>query len=99
MNRQNNGRKRSVIFLSSLNKVDSYLGSGLKAKYFTESRLLQRSVRVVILSLPAPTATPFQQTANGSATPAPASLFIGNGKYLSFEKLVLPLPSFDLSSI
>lgn len=34
-----------------------------------------------LLSLPAPTATPFQLTANGSA-PVPASLFIGNGKFL-----------------
>ncbi|KAH8119402.1 transcription factor [Phellopilus nigrolimitatus] len=50
---------------------------GDEAKFFTESRLLQRAVRVQLLSLPAPTATPFQSTANGSA-PAPASIFIGS---------------------
>jgi staphylococcal nuclease domain-containing protein 1 len=49
---------------------------GEEAKFFTESRLLQRPVRVVILSLPTSTATPFQTSANGSAPP-PASIFIG----------------------
>lgn len=47
-----------------------------EAKFFTESRLLQRSVRVIILSLPTSTATPFQAGAN-SAPPPPASIFIG----------------------
>ncbi|TDL26266.1 transcription factor [Rickenella mellea] len=47
-----------------------------EAKFFTESRLLQRAVRVQLMSLPAPAATPFQ--ASASATPpAPASVFIG----------------------
>ncbi|KAG0706093.1 hypothetical protein DFH29DRAFT_903564 [Suillus ampliporus] len=46
-----------------------------EAKFFTESRLLQRSVRVIILSLPTSTATPFQAGAN--APPPPASIFIG----------------------
>ncbi|KAI5123940.1 hypothetical protein M0805_006355 [Coniferiporia weirii] len=50
---------------------------GDEARFFTESRLLQRAVRVQLLSLPAPAATPFQTTSNGSA-PAPASIFIGN---------------------
>lgn len=50
----------------------------VKAKYFTESRLLQRPVRVQILSLPASTAIPFQSTANNA--PPPASVFIGNGQ-------------------
>ncbi|KAJ7045614.1 hypothetical protein C8F04DRAFT_1334181 [Mycena alexandri] len=49
---------------------------GEEAKFFTESRLLQRFVRVQILSLPTSTATPFQSGANGSAAP-PASIFIG----------------------
>ncbi|KAJ7188134.1 hypothetical protein C8R46DRAFT_10891 [Mycena filopes] len=49
---------------------------GEEAKFFTESRLLQRPVRVQILSLPTSTATPFQSGANGSAPP-PASIFIG----------------------
>ncbi|TFL04337.1 transcription factor [Pterulicium gracile] len=49
---------------------------GEEAKFFTESRLLQRGVTVQILSMPAPAATPFQSTANGSAPP-PASIFIG----------------------
>ncbi|KAG1737619.1 hypothetical protein EDB19DRAFT_1909600 [Suillus lakei] len=48
-----------------------------EAKFFTESRLLQRSVRVIILSLPTSTATPFQAGAN-SAPPPPASIFIGS---------------------
>ncbi|KAL5528449.1 hypothetical protein ACEPAF_7585 [Sanghuangporus sanghuang] len=50
---------------------------GDEARFFTESRLLQRAVRVQLLSLPAPTATPFQSIANG-APPATASIFIGN---------------------
>jgi staphylococcal nuclease domain-containing protein 1 len=49
---------------------------GEEAKFFTESRLLQRPVRVQILSLPTSTATPFQTSATGSAPP-PASIFIG----------------------
>ncbi|KAK0504683.1 hypothetical protein EDD18DRAFT_308303 [Armillaria luteobubalina] len=49
---------------------------GEEAKFFTESRLLQRPVRVQILSLPTSTATPFQTGATGSA-PATASIFIG----------------------
>ncbi|EJD02961.1 transcription factor [Fomitiporia mediterranea MF3/22] len=50
---------------------------GDEARFFTESRLLQRPVRVQLLSLPAPTATPFQSTANGTPPPS-ASIFIGN---------------------
>ncbi|KAF7971882.1 hypothetical protein HWV62_19771 [Athelia sp. TMB] len=50
---------------------------GEEAKFFTESRLLQRPVRAVILSLPASTATPFQ-TNDNSAAPPPASIFIGS---------------------
>ncbi|KAJ6593999.1 hypothetical protein B0H19DRAFT_1246717 [Mycena capillaripes] len=49
---------------------------GEEAKFFTESRLLQRPVRVQILSLPTSTATPFQSGANGNVAP-PASIFIG----------------------
>ncbi|KAN0109313.1 hypothetical protein V8E52_009497 [Russula decolorans] len=49
--------------------------SGDEAKYFTESRLLQRTVKVQLLSLPTVTATPFQT--NGNSTPPPASIFIG----------------------
>ncbi|KAK7005600.1 nonsense-mediated mRNA decay factor [Favolaschia claudopus] len=49
---------------------------GEEAKFFTESRLLQRAVRVQILSLPTSSATPFQSGANGGA-PTPASIFIG----------------------
>ncbi|KAF9060106.1 transcription factor [Rhodocollybia butyracea] len=49
---------------------------GEEAKFFTESRLLQRPVRVQLLSLPTSTATPFQATGNGNV-PATASLFIG----------------------
>ncbi|KAG6842174.1 hypothetical protein C0991_001667 [Blastosporella zonata] len=50
---------------------------GEEAKFFTESRLLQRPVRVVILSLPTSTATPFQ-TGPNAAAPPPASIFIGS---------------------
>lgn len=47
-----------------------------EARFFTESRLLQRPVKVQILSLPNAAPTPFQSTANASA-PASASIFIG----------------------
>ncbi|KIJ39936.1 hypothetical protein M422DRAFT_75809 [Sphaerobolus stellatus SS14] len=50
---------------------------GEEAKFFTESRLLQRTVRVQILSLPAPTAQPFSTTGEAPA-PVSASMFIGN---------------------
>lgn len=40
-----------------------------------ESKLLQRAVRVQLLSLPTPTAVPF--TSAAATTPAPATLFIG----------------------
>ncbi|KAG8747170.1 hypothetical protein FRC10_002219 [Ceratobasidium sp. 414] len=50
---------------------------GEEAKFFVESRLLQRVVRVQILSLPAPTSTPFASTAP-NAPPPSASIFIGN---------------------
>ncbi|KAJ7072239.1 hypothetical protein C8F01DRAFT_1205852 [Mycena amicta] len=50
---------------------------GEEAKFFTEARLLQRQVRVVILSLPTSSATPFQSGANGTAVTT-ASIFIGN---------------------
>ncbi|KXN85362.1 hypothetical protein AN958_11462 [Leucoagaricus sp. SymC.cos] len=50
---------------------------GEEAKFFTESRLLQRAVRVQILSVPTPAATPFQTGPNAPA-PAPVTLFIGN---------------------
>ncbi|KAI0958387.1 hypothetical protein AcV7_004220 [Taiwanofungus camphoratus] len=49
---------------------------GEEARFFTESRILQRGVRVQLLSLPTATATPFQTGANAAA-PAPASIFIG----------------------
>jgi hypothetical protein len=51
----------------------------VQARFFTESRLLQRPVRVQILSLPSSTATPFQTGANAAAPP-PVSIFIGTGK-------------------
>ncbi|KAF6760252.1 transcription factor [Ephemerocybe angulata] len=47
-----------------------------EARFFTESRLLQRPVKVQIWSLPNAAPTPFQSTANASA-PASASIFIG----------------------
>lgn len=46
---------------------------GEEAKFFTESRLLQRQVRVKLLSLPSPTALPLTST----GPPPPASMFIG----------------------
>jgi staphylococcal nuclease domain-containing protein 1 len=48
---------------------------GEEARFFTESRLGQRAVRVVLLALPAPTGVPFSST--GSATPTTASIMIG----------------------
>ncbi|CAG7854505.1 Staphylococcal nuclease domain-containing protein 1 AltName: Full=100 kDa coactivator; AltName: Full=EBNA2 coactivator p100; AltName: Full=Tudor domain-containing protein 11; AltName: Full=p100 co-activator [Serendipita indica DSM 11827] len=47
---------------------------GDEAKFFTESRLLQRLVRVKLLSVPTPAALPFSST---SGPPPPASMFIG----------------------
>ncbi|KAF9648581.1 transcription factor [Thelephora ganbajun] len=47
-----------------------------EAKFFTESRLLQRHVSVTLLSIPQSTATPFQ--AGSSSAPPPATIFIGN---------------------
>lgn len=49
----------------------------LQAKFFAESRILQRFVRVQLLSLPTSTATPFQAGAT-AAPPPPASIFIGS---------------------
>lgn len=49
---------------------------GEEAKFFTESRLLQRPVKVQILSLPNSTATPFQTSTNATAPPT-ASIYIG----------------------
>ncbi|KDQ21744.1 hypothetical protein BOTBODRAFT_26171 [Botryobasidium botryosum FD-172 SS1] len=49
---------------------------GEEAKFFTESRLLQRSIRVQPLSLPAPSATPFASSSS-PLPPAPASVIIG----------------------
>lgn len=57
---------------------------GDEARYFTEVRLLQRPVRVQLLSLPAPAATPFHLTQNG-APPPPPSIFIGNGEWYLHE--------------
>ncbi|KAI0268661.1 transcription factor [Gloeopeniophorella convolvens] len=48
---------------------------GDEAKFYSESRLLQRAVKVQLLSMPTATATPFQT--NGSGAPAAASIFIG----------------------
>jgi staphylococcal nuclease domain-containing protein 1 len=51
---------------------------GEEGKFFTESRLLQRAVKVTLLSLPGSTAaSPFQ--ANGANAAATASIFIGTG--------------------
>ncbi|KAI0029095.1 hypothetical protein K488DRAFT_80365 [Vararia minispora EC-137] len=49
---------------------------GDEARFFAESRLLQRPVKVQLLSLPGATPSPFQS--NGNGAPAPASIFIGN---------------------
>ncbi|KAJ3488096.1 hypothetical protein NLI96_g3083 [Meripilus lineatus] len=46
------------------------------AKFFTEQRLLQRPVRVQLLSLPSSTATPFQTSSSAAPPPSP-SYFIG----------------------
>ncbi|KAG8965856.1 hypothetical protein FRC03_012884 [Tulasnella sp. 419] len=48
---------------------------GEEAKFFVESRLLQRHVTVTLLSLPAPSAAPF--SASGTSTPQAASVIIG----------------------
>ncbi|SPC67296.1 related to transcriptional coactivator p100 [Ustilago sp. UG-2017b] len=47
---------------------------GEEAKFFVESRLLQRNIKVTLLSVPQPVAaqTPFASTALSAAAPAPA---------------------------
>lgn len=70
--------------------VISYLS---KAKFFTESRLLQRPVKVQILSLPNSTATPFQSSANATAPPT-ASIYIGTGQTRRHHNRCLLLISF-----
>ncbi|CDO69288.1 hypothetical protein BN946_scf184976.g7 [Trametes cinnabarina] len=50
---------------------------GEEAKFFTESRLLQRYVKVNLLSVPNAAPTPFQAGANAAAPP-PATIFIGS---------------------
>ncbi|KAI0829618.1 transcription factor [Trametes gibbosa] len=49
---------------------------GDEAKFFTESRLLQRYVKVHLLSLPNAAPTPFQAGASAAAPPS-ATIFIG----------------------
>jgi staphylococcal nuclease domain-containing protein 1 len=53
----------------------------VQARFFTESRLLQRAVKVEVLSIPAPGPSPFQQT-NAASAAHTASIFIGNGMIL-----------------
>lgn len=69
----------------------------IQAKFFTESRLLQRPVRVIIQSLPASTATPFQTNSNSTAPP-PASIFIGTGIFRFILHVYLISCSFYSSS-
>jgi staphylococcal nuclease domain-containing protein 1 len=52
---------------------------GEEAKFFAESRLLQRFIRVQLLSLPSSTASPFQASATSTAPP-PATIFIGSSE-------------------
>lgn len=68
------------MVVNSTLKTESNTLPVLQAKFFTESRLLQRQVTVQLLSLPSSTATPFQSAANSA--PAPASVFIGTGMCL-----------------
>lgn len=48
---------------------------GDEARFFTESRIGQRAVRVVILALPAPTGVPFSSA--GTSAPSASSIMIG----------------------
>lgn len=48
---------------------------GDEARFFTESRIGQRAVRVILLALPAPTGVPFSNA--GSAPSTAASIMIG----------------------
>jgi hypothetical protein len=56
----------------------------LQAKFFTESRLLQRHVRVEVLSLPTSAATPFQSGGTTAAPPS-AGVVIGTGTGILFS--------------
>jgi staphylococcal nuclease domain-containing protein 1 len=81
--------RRSGLCLSSNTQTRVFIYAiTLQAKFFTESRLLQRSVRVQILSLPTSTATPFQASSN-TAPPAAASLFVGIGQCSSKYSITL----------
>jgi staphylococcal nuclease domain-containing protein 1 len=83
----NRGEKKCVTRLLLLCSLLDRLRH-IQAKFFTESRLLQRPVRVIILSLPTSSATPFQTSANGSAPP-PASIFIGTGQFYFNQYIIL----------
>ena len=61
---------------------------GEEAKFFVESRLLQRGVTVTILSLPNAPATPFQATSQGAPAPS-ASIFIGTGMFCCYHIFAL----------
>ncbi|KAJ1028398.1 hypothetical protein NDA16_001565 [Ustilago loliicola] len=54
--------------------TDASEAFGEEAKFFVESRLLQRNIKVTLLSVPQPVAapTPFASTASSAAAPAPA---------------------------
>ncbi len=70
--------------------IDEYMSG--QAKFFTESRLLQRPVRVQILSLPTSTATPFQTGTTGSAPQQLASLLAkvrSNAKFFTLQNSCL----------
>lgn len=61
--------------------TDSSEPFGEEAKFFVESRLLQRNIRVTLLSVPQPVTAPTPFAATASAAPAPppptATVFIG----------------------
>jgi staphylococcal nuclease domain-containing protein 1 len=57
-----------------------------QAKYFTETRLLQRNVKIELISIPTPGPAPFQQ--NGAAPSYSASVFIGNGIFYMFTLMM-----------
>ena len=76
--------ERRCVYMRSDTEHNSKGPDLSQAKFFTESRLLQRHIRVQLLSLPNASATPFQAGANATAPP-PASIFIGTGRFNFFE--------------
>lgn len=62
------------------NNADDAAGSeefGSEARFFSDSRLLQRQIKITLLALPTPQVAPTAFGSEAPATTAPASMFLG----------------------